>query len=372
MKTGVSLSTESRTDQTCWIALSLLPDVGPARARKLLSVFANPEMIFRAGFDDLRQVDGIGAVVAKKIRDFSSWGDIGRQISEMEAMDIKVISLQESSYPEMLKEIDDAPVVIYARGDILPNDKFAIAIVGSRRLTQYGTSVAEKISEDLAACGFTVVSGMARGVDSISHRGALRAGGRTIAVLGSGLDIPYPPENKTLMEDIVKSGCALSEFPPGTPPEKENFPRRNRLISALSLGVLVVEATLDSGALITARYAAEQGREVFAVPGNITSRCSEGTNELLRRGAILVRRAEDIVEELAPVLKGFLRTRDNIRENISDEEKRLCNLLSGEPKQIDVISRESGLASSKALGILLGLELKGAVKQITGKRFYLA
>ncbi len=372
MRTGVSFRSESKTDLTYWIALSLLPDIGPVRARKLLSVFATPEMVFRAGFDDLMKVEGIGAIIARKVRDFSAWGGIERQIREMEDKDIKVISLQEASYPEMLREIDDAPVVIYARGDILPYDKFAIAIVGSRRLTQYGASVAEKISEDLASCGFTVVSGMARGVDSISHKGALKAGGRTIAVLGSGLDIPYPPENKALMENIVKSGCALSEFLPGTLPEKENFPRRNRLISALSLGVLVVEATLDSGALITARYAAEQGREVFAVPGSITSCCSEGTNELIRGGAILVRKAEDIIEELAPVLKGFLKTRDKTAINISDEEKKVCNLLSGEPKQIDVISRESGLPSSKALGILLGLELKGAVKQITGKRFYLA
>jgi DNA processing protein len=372
LKTGISITSDTRTDLACWIALSLLPDVGPVRARKLLSVFASPEMVFRAGRDDLKKVEGIGAVIARKIMDFSSWGDIERQIREMEDRNIKVICLQESAYPEMLREAQDAPVVIYTRGDLIPDDKFAIAVVGSRRLTQYGASVAEKISEELASCGFTVVSGMARGVDSIAHKAALKAGGRTIAVLGSGLDIPYPPENKTLMENIVKSGCAMSEFPPGTPPEKENFPRRNRLISALSLGVLVVEATFDSGALITARYAAEQGREVFAVPGNITSRCSEGTNELLRRGAILVRKAEDIVEELSPVLKGFLRTRDNIMDGISDEEKRVCNLLSGEPKQIDIISRESGLASSEALGILLGLELKGAVKQITGKRFYLA
>jgi DNA processing protein len=272
----------------------------------------------------------------------------------------------------MLKETGDAPVMLYTKGAILPQDRFAIAIVGSRKLTHYGASVAEKISQDLALMGFTVVSGMARGVDSISHKGALRAGGRTIAVLGSGPDVPYPPENKTLLEKIAGSGSVISEFPPGTPPDKENFPRRNRLISGLSFGVLVIEASADSGALITARYALEQGREVFAVPGNITSPNSEGTNELIKRGALLTRKAEDIVEELAPVLKGFIRARDKIKIEITNEEKGICGLLSGEPKQIDIISRESGLPPSKALGILLGLELKGAVKQITGKRFYLA
>jgi DNA processing protein len=219
--------------------------------------------------------------------------------------------------------------------------------------------------------GFTIVSGMARGVDSISHMGALRAGGRTIAVLGSGVDVPYPPENKTLSDKISDAGCVVSEFLPGTPPDKENFPRRNRIISGLSLGVIVIEAASDSGALLTARYAVDQGREVFAVPGNITSVNSEGTHKLIRNGAVLVRKADDILEELAPVLKGFMKARGRVRIEVNDEEKKVCCLLSGEPKQIDAISRESGLPASEALGILLGLELKGAVKQITGKRFYL-
>jgi DNA processing protein len=272
----------------------------------------------------------------------------------------------------MLREIEDAPMVIYLKGDTQPQDRYAIAIVGSRKPTHYGESVAENISEELASMGFTIVSGMARGIDALSHKGALSAGGRTIAVLGSGLDVPYPSENKMLMDRIASSGCVISEFPPGTPPDKENFPRRNRLISGLSLGTLVIEATSESGSLITARYALEQGREVFAVPGNITSSTSEGTNELIKKGAILARKAEDIIEELAPVLKGYIRSKDKVKVEVTEEEKNLCNLLSGEPKQIDIISRESGLPSSKVLGILLGLELKGAVRQTTGKRFYLA
>jgi len=350
----------------------MVPDVGPVGAGKLLTVFGTPEDIFGADFDELTAVEGIGINRAKNIKAFSSWKEVGQKIKAIEESGIKVIRIDDPSYPEMLRETGDAPVMLYTKGAILPQDRFAIAIVGSRKLTHYGASVAEKISEDLARMGFTVVSGMARGVDSISHKGALRAGGRTIAVLGSGPDVPYPPENKTLLEKIASSGSVISEFPPGTPPDKENFPRRNRLISGLSFGVLVIEASADSGALITARYALEQGREVFAVPGNITSPNSEGTNELIKRGALLTRKAEDIVEELAPVLKGFIRARDKIKIEITNEEKGICGLLSGEPKQIDIISRESGLPPSKALGILLGLELKGAVKQITGKRFYLA
>lgn len=360
------------SDLRYWIALSMLPEVGPIGAKKLLSVFKSPEKIFDAGLNDLLEVEGIGRNRAKNIKAFSLWKDVENQIKVMEQKEIKTIRFDNPSYPEMLREIDDAPVILYLKRDIQPEDKYAIAIVGSRKPTHYGTSVAENISEELASMGLTIVSGLARGVDSLSHKGALKAGGRTIAVLGSGIDVPYPPENKTLLDNVAASGCVISEFPPGTPPDKENFPRRNRVISGLSLGVLVVEATADSGALITARYAIEQGREVFAVPGNVTSSNSEGTNDLIKKGAILARKAEDILEELAPVLKGFIRSKDKVKIEVTDEEKKLCSLLSGEPRQIDDIARESRLPTSKVLGILLGLELKGAVRQITGKRFYLA
>ncbi|MBE0425155.1 MAG: DNA-protecting protein DprA [Nitrospirae bacterium] len=360
------------SDIKYWIALSMLQDVGPVRAKKLLSKFGTPGNIFNSDFDDLLAVEGIGTRVAKTIKEFSSWDLIGKQIDVLESKGLKVISYGDPLYPEMLREIEDAPALIYIKGDIQPKDKFAIAVVGSRNPTHYGASVAEQIAEELASMGFTIVSGMARGIDSLSHRSALKAGGRTIAVLGSGLDIPYPPENKILMERIAGSGCVLSEFSPGTPPDRENFPRRNRIISGLCLGVLVIEATSDSGSLITAAYALEQNREVFAVPGNVTSFNSEGTNELVKRGAILTRNADDVIRELAPVLRGFIKSKDKVKIEITGEEMELCKHLSGEPKQIDAISRESGLPSSRILGILLGLELKGAVKQISGKRFYLA
>lgn len=355
-----------------WIALSLLPDIGPVRAKRLLTAFGSPEKIFEARPDDLLSVEGIGINRMKNIKEFSLWEEVEKQVKVIEQREIKAVCFAETAYPEMLREIEDAPIVLYVRGNIEPQDRYAVAVVGSRKLTHYGASVAEDISGELASMGFTVVSGMARGIDSLAHRAALKAGGRTFAVLGSGLDIPYPPENRTLMDKIAGSGCVITEFPPGTAPDKENFPKRNRIISGLSLGVLVVEATSESGALITARCAIDQGREVFAVPGNVISSSSEGTNELIRRGAVLTRKAEDIVKELALVLKGFIRSVEKMKIDVTQEEMKLCNLLSGEPKQIDDISRESGLPVSEALGILLGLELKGAVKQITGKRFYLA
>jgi DNA processing protein len=360
------------SDLKYWIALSLLPEIGPVGAKKLLSVFGHPGNIFKSDLNDLMAVDGMSINKAKKIREFSCWKVVEEKLGMLQEKGIRGVHLGDESYPEMLREIDGPPVVLFVKGDIRQEDRFSVAVVGSRKLTHYGASVAETLSTDLASAGLTVVSGMARGVDSLSHRGALGAGGRTIAVLGSGIDIPYPPENKNLMDKIAGSGCVVSEFFPGTPPDKDNFPRRNRIISGLSLGVIVIEATSDSGALLTARYAADQGREVFAVPGNINSANSEGTNELIRKGAVLVRRAGDVIEELAPVLKGFIREKGKVRTEVTEDEKRVCSLLSGEPKQIDSISRESGLPASKALGILLGLELKGAVKQITGKRFYLA
>jgi DNA processing protein len=359
------------SDLRYWVALSVLPDIGPVLSKKLISFFKTPEKIFDADIDDLLSLEGIGINRARNIKGFSNWDIIDNQIKVSKDCGITIVNFQDPLYPEMLREIEDAPTVFYIKGDIQQQDRYAIASVGSRKPSPYGTSVAESIAEELASMGFTIVSGMARGIDSISHKGALRAGGRTIAVLGSGLDVPYPPENRGLMDKIAGSGCLISEFPPGTPPDKENFPRRNRIISGLSLGILVIEATCDSGSLITAGYALEQGREVFAVPGNITSHASEGTNELIKRGAILTRKADDIVEELAPVLKGFIRSREKSRIEITDEENSLCNFLSGEPKHIDIISRESGLSTSKALELLLGLELKGAIRQTAGNRFLL-
>jgi len=246
-----------------------------------------------------------------------------------------------------------------------------VAVVGSRKPTPYGAAVAHGMAKELSAIGLTVVSGLARGIDTAAHTGALISG-RTIAVMGSGLDVPYPPENKGLMERISADGFVMTEFPPGTKPLKENFPRRNRLISGLSMGVLIVEAGADSGALITARHARAQGKEVFSVPGNISSPASTGTNELIRGGAKVVVSAKDILKELAPVLKGFIKSEKKAKIEITEEEKALCDILSGEPVHVDEILRAAGMPPQKALPVLLGLELKGVIRQMEGKRFYLA
>ncbi|MEK7267662.1 MAG: DNA-processing protein DprA, partial [Nitrospirota bacterium] len=359
-------------DPKFWIALSDVPDIGPVTARKLLAIYKKPEAVFKAPYKELANIRGIGPAKAKNIKGYSEWGKIDAQLKKLDAGGIKIVSFSNKDYPEMLKNIEDAPIVLYIKGIIQKEDRYAVAIVGSRKYSSYGKLAAEKLSSELSSMGFTIVSGMARGIDTLAHTAAINSGGRSIAVLGSGIDVPYPPENRGLMEKLAASGCVISEFPPGTLPERENFPKRNRIISGLSLGVLVVEATADSGSLITASCALEQGKEVFAVPGNINSVNSKGTNELIKKGAKLVQSAEDVIEELAPILKGYIRTREKANIELSVEEKRLCDIMTAEPKHVDMLSRESKMPAQKVLGILLSLELNGIAKQAEGKKFFLA
>lgn len=363
------------SDLKYWLALNFLPDIGPVLARKLTGVFGNPENIFQASARDLRQVENIGENRAKGISGFKCWNKVEDEIEKASRNNVKLVAFNDREYPEGLKQIPDAPLVLYVRGELKGNDRYAVAIVGSRRPTSYGLRVAEKISYGIASYGITVVSGMARGIDSAAHKGALGANARTIAVLGSGPDVPYPPENSGLIEAVSSSGAVISEFPFGTKPNKENFPQRNRVISALSLGVVVVEAAVDSGSLITVGYALDYGKEVFAVPGNITSQNSKGTNMLIKSGAKLVESAEEIIDELEPQIKGILRERKSVSKKalpeMTGDEKILCDYLDCGPKHIDAIIRKTGISSSRALSILLGLELKGVVKQMEGKLFCL-
>ncbi|MBI4690587.1 MAG: DNA-protecting protein DprA [Nitrospirae bacterium] len=359
------------TDLIHWIALTEVPEIGPITAKKLLAIYKRPESIFKASYKELSGIPGIGSKKAKNLRDFSGWKKVENSIKMLEHRGIRTVTFHDRDYPETLKNIDDAPIVFYMKGKIQKEDRYAISVVGSRKFSSYGKFAAEKLSGELVSMGFTIISGMARGIDTLAHVAALKAGGRSIAVLGSGIDIPYPAENKGLIEKIANSGYVMSEFPLGTKPDKENFPRRNRIISGLSLGVLVIEAAAGSGSLITASCAVDQGKEVFAVPGNINSINSAGTNDLIKKGAKIVQNAGDIVEELVPVLKGFIRTCEKTKEGLSDEERRFCDIMTAEPKHVDLLSRESGMPSSKVLGILLNLELKGVVKQAEGKKFFL-
>jgi DNA processing protein len=356
---------------TALLALCSLPLLGPMTVRRLLRHFGSAEAVFGADTGELARVPGMGGKRAAGIREFGGFEELERNLALLRREGVRVCLEGEEGYPEGLLALgEDAPLVLYLRGEIVREDQFAVAMVGSRRPTRYGLATAETMAAELAGMGLTVVSGLARGVDAAAHKGALKAGGRTLGVLGSGIDVLYPAENRGLMLRMTETGAVMSEFPPGRPPLQQNFPRRNRLISGLSLGVVVIEAAARSGSLITARHALEQGKEVFAVPGNISSAVSEGTNALIRDGARVALGAQDVIQELAPQLRGYIKSaRRGDEVPLSDEEKALCEAMSREPRHIDDISRECGMGVSTALALLLQLELKGVVGQTEGKRF---
>lgn len=351
------------------IALSLAPGVGSVIYRRLVQAFGTPELALRASFQELNRVEGVGPKVAMAIKKFNWPPLVEKELNFAQKIGVRIISWDNPEYPAQLKQIYDPPPVLYLRGQFLKQDEKAIAVVGSRNPTTYGQTAAERIAMGLSRAGVTVISGLARGVDSCAHRGAIRAGGRTIGVLGCGLDIVYPPESKELYEQVAKQGVLISEFPLGTPPDSDHFPIRNRIISGLSLGVAVVEATLRSGSLITARFALDQGREVFAVPGNVDSPRSEGTNRLIKEGAKLVIRAEDILEEISPLAKFCAPLEKPLEPPLSAEEKKVFSVLTSHPLHIDQISAQTKLSSAQALTILLSLELAGQVKQLPGMNF---
>jgi DNA processing protein len=360
------------------LALSQLSGIGNVTYKRLIGHFGSAREIFEAGDKRLNEIPWIGKEKIKVIISFNGWESIKERIKEVEDKGAVILALEDEEYPERLKKIHDAPPVLYIKGSFTEKDEFPIAVVGSRHASSYGNTSAAKIASGLAEKGITVVSGMARGIDSVAHRAAITTGGRTIAVLGSGIDVVYPPEGRGLYNDIVKKGIVISEFPPGTKPEPSNFPRRNRIISGLSVGVVIIEASETSGALITADLAVNQDREVFAVPGNINSARSKGTNKLIKKGARLVDNAEDILDELKFILGEdfYLESTEHQRrhldnESLTDEEKKVLESLSTQPVHIDIVIDETGFRSEVVSRILLELELKGFLRQIPGKNFIL-
>jgi len=349
-----------------WLRLASVPGIGPKRFGGLISKFGTPQKVFSASSDELSSVPGMDKRVVSSILQGGDRGWVREEISRMEAKGIDLLTISDTLYPNRLRQIYDPPPLLYLRGELTKGDNLALAIVGSRLATIYGRLVTERLALQLAKRGITIVSGLARGIDSSAHRGALKAGGRTIAVLGCGVDVIYPPENEGLMNQITTSGAVISEFPLGSPPEAGNFPQRNRLISGLSLGVIVVEAGQRSGALITAQCALDQGREVFAIPGNINARTSKGTNQLIKEGAKLVDGVDDILEELGMASSP---SDDSPPPKLEGDEATLFELLSSEPIHVDRIIRQTGYSSPQVLSLLLSLELKGLVRQLSGKLF---
>ena len=353
------------------MALLSAANVGEVRAKDLYRHFGSVEAVLKASREELMQVDGVGPETAEGITkiDYKKTEETAEKILKSGE---KFMLLSDPDYPEPLAEIFDPPPILFCRGQLLPEDKKSVGIVGTRTFSPYGKQVADRMAFELAGMGITVVSGMAQGIDSFAHEAALRAGGRTIAVLGGGFDSVTSTRARKLFEKIPEQGAVLTEFPTGSPPTPENFPKRNRVISGLSLGVVVVEAPEGSGALITAQQALEQGREVMAVPGRVDSPNSAGTHKLIRQGAALVATAQDVVRELnlsiAPMSE-----RPVVLVDLKKEERVLFDLLaSGQPVLIDELSNRASLPVSECFSILTGLELKGHVKRLAGQQFVLA
>jgi DNA processing protein len=366
------------TDREAYIALNMIEGLGPARVRALIDVLGSPSALFDPELTDLRSVKGFGEKLSEAVLSRRSQVDPQAEMEKASDMGVRIFTPLDAEYPDTLKAIYDPPLALYVRGELLPCDGHALAMVGSRKCTHYGLNVTDRLAYQLAQTGFTVVSGLARGIDTAAHEGALKAGGRTIAVLGSALDELYPPENAELADDIAHRGAVISEYPFGRQADRMTFPYRNRIISGLSMGVIVVESGAKSGSLHTADAAAEQGRSIFAVPGRIDSPASKGTNRLIKNGAKLVDNVDDILEEFELLVPaGQLqkpREAPSARPEVplTDDEQALVKLLWNESMDVDSLARAAGLPSARVSALLIGLEMKRVVNMLPGRIVELA
>ncbi len=361
------------TSTEACIALNMLPTMGPVRLRRLLQVFETPERILSARGAALRAVEGIGPEVADQITGWENIVDLPAELARIRDFGAQIITAESPFYPRQLREIHAPPIVLYVWGELNERDQHAIGVIGSRRTTHYGTESAKKLAFQLAYAGLTVISGLARGIDTAAHQGALAAKGRTIAVIGSGLSKLYPPENAGLAEKISSgNGAVVSEFSMEIEPDRQTFPMRNRIISGWSHGTLVVEAGLNSGALITASQALEQGRSVYAIPGHINAPSAHGSNRLIQQGAKLVMEASDILDDLSillPQAKPAPHAMERPLPILTEDERRVFAAIEATETSIDDITIKSDLPSGSVSSTLLRLELKRLVKQLPGKYF---
>jgi DNA processing protein len=351
-----------------WVGFNLIKGIGAVRMQALLHHFGDLESAWKGTPVDLAGA-GLSLKLIERVVQARTQVDLEMVWSRIESQGIKILTWKDETYPKRLKEIEQPPPVLYVRGDYLPDDLYAVAIVGTRRVTAYGRQITEELSSYLAANGITVISGLARGVDAIAHQTALKAGGRTIGVLGSGVDKIYPPEHRQLAEQIMMGhGAIVSDYAPGTPPDASNFPPRNRIISGLSLAVVVIEAGETSGALITAEFAAEQGREIFAVPGSILAPQSKGTNKLIQKGALPLLSVNDLMQALNLTRMGAQKAARKVIP-ADATEARLIGVLGTEPLHVDEIRNQTELPIEKVSATLALMELKGMVRQVGGMNY---
>ena len=357
------------------LRLSLVDGVGPRIRQSLLTRFGTPQNVFDAPPSELMEIDGVGPKIAAAVVAASHSRQAENELAHCRELGIDLILRDDPGYPPSLARICDPPGVLFCQGQLEPRDELAVAIVGSRRCTVYGRQQAERLAGTLARAGLTIVSGLARGIDAAAHRGALEAGGRTIAVLGTGLAKIYPPEHGELALAVAQHGAVVAEVPLQTAPLPGLFPQRNRIIAGFSLGVVVIEASRSSGALHTVRHALEQGREVFAVPGRIDSLASEGCHDIIRDGAVLVRHADDILQGLGPLAApvcsgaggGSVHTARELL--LDDQERRILNLVPSDPVSVDQILREAGIEPSRALATLTVLEMRRLIRRLPGSQY---
>ncbi|TDJ52303.1 MAG: DNA-protecting protein DprA [Nitrospina sp.] len=361
-----------RESQKYWVGLNMVLGVGKILFHRLVKALGSPKRVFHASRRELMGVERIGEKIARQILEFDLERSLEREYQLVERRQARILTLEDAEYPLLLKSIYDPPPVIYYKGTFLNEKSVPLAVVGTRKPTSYGKMVAEKLCGVLSEQGVCIVSGMARGIDAIAHKAALHLGNPTVAVFGCGLDYTYPPESGSLRRRIEECGAVISEFPMSTKPDRNNFPARNRVISGLSHGTLVVEAGVKSGALITAQFALEQGREVFAVPGNIYSPESGGTHALLKMGAKLTDGPEAVIEELSESVLELLKERKNIElaaVELNPKEEHLMSLMSVQEQHIDRIIENSCLSPAEVSATLVRLELKGMIRQTDGKMF---
>ncbi len=347
----------------------MVPHLGPVRLRRLLDLFGSPERVLAASRSELQGVDGLNQPLIASLISWESVVDLQQELDWMREFGATAVTLEDENYPSLLREIHDPPTVLYVWGQLGPSDHHAIGVVGSRRTSYYGLECAKKFSYQIAYAGLTVVSGLAAGIDTAAHKGALAAKGRTIAVLGAGLRHLYPPENRPLAEKIAESGAVVSEFPMDTTPDRQTFPMRNRIISGWGSGLLVVEAGLNSGALISASQAADQGRNLYAIPGQIDRPTSHGSNRLIQQGAKLVMSVDDILEDLQTLFPRAPELSPSKPPGLEGDLLKVYNAITSEETSIDEIIERSGLTAGSTAAALLQLETQHLVRQLPGKYF---
>lgn len=354
-------------DKRYWVGFNLVRGIGAVRLQALIQYFGDAASAWKGTPGELREA-GLSAKIVERLLELRKGVDLDKLWDKISSQGIHILTWNDETYPPRLKDIEHPPPVLYIRGEYLPEDFFAVAIVGTRRITPYGRQITEELSTFLASNGITVISGLARGVDALAHGMTLKAGGRTIAVLGCGVDRIYPPENRELAEQMMNRGALISDYPVGTAPESSNFPPRNRIISGLSLAVIVIEAGETSGALITAEFAAEQGREVFAVPGSILAPQSKGTNKLIQMGAQPLLTPQDLMQALNLTRVGEQKSaRKNLP--VDEVEAQVLKALGTEPLHVDEVRNQTGLPVEKVSAALVMMELKGMVRQVGGMQY---